>query len=225
MMLLWVSSLVLLCGFPAVHGIYNIPLISVPNGGKWGSWGAEQRCPNGFVAKGFSVKEYGDDTAANNIMFKCSDARELEGSGLSWGSYGPWSQSCYYGICGLQTRVEEKQRSGDDTALNDAKYGNWSPTRMCPFGYLTGFSLRVEPSQGRGDDTAANNVKFRCSDNHELEGSGLIWGTYGPWSPSCQYGICGLKTKVEGSQGKGDDTTLNDVQFFCCDCACASGTQ
>ncbi|XP_031755432.1 vitelline membrane outer layer protein 1 isoform X1 [Xenopus tropicalis] len=198
MMLLWVSSLVLLCGFPAVHGIYNIPLISVPNGGKWGSWGAEQRCPNGFVAKGFSVKVEppqgsGDDTALNGIRLHCFPFQSTDNEQTVTSAEGP--------------------------------YGNWSPTRMCPFGYLTGFSLRVEPSQGRGDDTAANNVKFRCSDNHELEGSGLIWGTYGPWSPSCQYGICGLKTKVEGSQGKGDDTTLNDVQFFCCDCACASGTQ
>ncbi|XP_004919052.2 vitelline membrane outer layer protein 1 homolog isoform X2 [Xenopus tropicalis] len=190
MMLLWVSSLVLLCGFPAVHGIYNIPLISVPNGGKWGSWGAEQRCPNGFVAKGFSVKVEppqgsGDDTALNGIRLHCFPFQSTDNEQTVTSAEGP--------------------------------FGKWSRPVWCLCSHLTAFSLRVEPPQEYGDDTAANNIMFKCSDARELEGSGLSWGSYGPWSQSCYYGICGLQTRVEEKQRSGDDTALNDAKFLCCE--------
>ena len=81
--------------------------------------------------------------------------------------------------------------------------------------------------QGSGDDTSANFVKFYCRDlggaNNETllvrpPGTGS-WGTYGEWSESCSNGtaICGLVTKIETVQGDGDDTSLNDVVFYCCE--------
>ncbi|KAM9309943.1 vitelline membrane outer layer protein 1-like [Pholidichthys leucotaenia] len=98
-------------------------------------------------------------------------------------------------------------------------WGKWTQPQYCPSGFITTFQLRVEPAQGSdGDDTAANNIRFRCSSyNTILEGSGMSWGAYGSWSETCsEGGICGIETKIERRQGRGDDTALNDVRFHCC---------
>jgi len=47
----------------------------------------------------------------------------------------------------------------------------------------------------------------------------MDWGDYGLWSPVCPQGggICGIESKVEEYQSGLDDSSLNDVRFFCCD--------
>ncbi|XP_050948892.1 vitelline membrane outer layer protein 1 homolog isoform X2 [Labeo rohita] len=123
---------------------------------------------------------------------------------------------------------------------NGGGWGTWGNREMCPFGtYAAGFSLKVEGHVGDGDDTALNGIRlhcigllrsyhnyasvqsvvgrFTCSDRSVLTGDGTGWGDWGRWSQSCVgKGICGIKTRVEGSQGSGDDTALNDVRMYCC---------
>ncbi|CAM4663437.1 unnamed protein product [Leuciscus chuanchicus] len=96
------------------------------NVGKWGVWGRIKWCPSGYF-KSFQLRVEssqgsGDDTAANNINFKCSGGQVLEGDSTDWGDWGNWSPTCEgKGICGIQTRVEPPLGRGDDTALNDVR--------------------------------------------------------------------------------------------------------
>lgn len=169
--------------------------LTVSNGMKWGSWGYKSMCPSGRYAAGFSLKVersvgHGDDTALNGIRLHCVD------------------------------RSKESSGSHDYTSIESdvGNWGEWTDIKWCSSGYLTSFQLKVEPSQGDGDDTAANNIKFTCSGGYYLEGDGTDWGNWGHWSPTCTgRGICGIKTRIEPSQGRGDDTSLNDVRMFCCD--------
>uniref|UniRef100_A0A8C1N6M7 Vitelline membrane outer layer 1 homolog a n=1 Tax=Cyprinus carpio TaxID=7962 RepID=A0A8C1N6M7_CYPCA len=167
--------------------------LTVPNGGGWGSWGQREMCPAGTYAAGFSLRVedpiQGDDTALNGIRLHCVASK---GSSDSYRDYSS-----------VQSDV--------------GSWGRWTDIKWCPSGFLTAFQLRVERSQGDGDDTAANNILFRCSQG-TLHGDGTNWGDWGTWSQTCEgKGICGLKTRIEVPQGRGDDTSLNDVIMYCCD--------
>ncbi|XP_060936549.1 uncharacterized protein LOC133013582 [Limanda limanda] len=95
--------------------------------GFWGDWSHPQYCPSGvliaFQLRVEGRQGGGDDTAVNNIRFRCSSDHVLEGPGLDWGNYERWSQVCVNGgICGIETKVEDRQGGGDDTALNDVRF-------------------------------------------------------------------------------------------------------
>ncbi|XP_054830424.1 vitelline membrane outer layer protein 1-like [Eublepharis macularius] len=103
-----------------------------------GTWSKAKTCKKSGHLTSFSLRVQAtapfENTAANNIKFKCTDGSELEGDGHAWGKYGPWSQSCKKGgICGIQTKVDVRmwyenppyrRRSflRDLTGLNDVKF-------------------------------------------------------------------------------------------------------
>lgn len=169
--------------------------LTVWNGGQWGSWGHKEMCPVGMYAAGFSLKVEdpigdGDDTALNGIRLHC-----------------------VYKANGVASSYTNYASVGSDVG----SWGVWRDIKWCPYGFLTAFQLKVEKPQGSGDDTAANNIQFKCSSRSSLLGEGTKWGDWGGWSQTCQgKGICGIKTRVEIPQGRGDDTALNDVRMYCC---------
>ncbi|XP_062977982.1 vitelline membrane outer layer protein 1 homolog [Elgaria multicarinata webbii] len=171
----------------------NVSVISVNNGGLWGYWTWVDMCPEHSYAIGFSIKleEYGgvgvDDTSLNGIRLFCSPEQ---------------TRNVMYTV---------ESDTGD--------FGEWSKIRWCPQdGALNAFQLKVEPYQVVNDNTAANNIKFRCSNGVLMEEVGGLFGDYSEWSKPCPNGkICGIQTKQESYQGiMIDDTSLNDVRFFCC---------
>ncbi|CAL1612274.1 unnamed protein product [Knipowitschia caucasica] len=96
--------------------------------GFFGDWSPPQYCPSGVLTS-FQLRVephqdlFGDDTAVNNIKFRCSSHPMLEGAGMEWGNYGHWSQDCGRGgICGLETKMEEYQWGLDDSTLNDVRF-------------------------------------------------------------------------------------------------------
>ena len=73
------------------------------------------------------------------------------------------------------------------------------------------------------DDTSANAIRFTCrklngNNTYQLNWKKGQWGEFGSWSKECPMStaICGMRVKVEWYQGGGDDTALNNIEFYCC---------
>ncbi|KAK5613777.1 hypothetical protein CRENBAI_016317 [Crenichthys baileyi] len=95
--------------------------------GYFGEWSHPQYCPSGVLTS-FQIRVephrglLGDDTAVNNIKFRCSSNPMLEAAGMDWGEYGFWSENCTNGgICGIETKMEDYQWGLDDSTLNDVR--------------------------------------------------------------------------------------------------------
>lgn len=72
-----------------------------------------------------------DNTAVNNIRFKCSNDREINGIGNTGGFWGEYSAECVDGICGLETRVRaDGGLLVDNTALNDVRFTCCTPADL-----------------------------------------------------------------------------------------------
>ncbi|XP_066475653.1 vitelline membrane outer layer protein 1-like [Tiliqua scincoides] len=93
--------------------------------GPWGYWLKPLYCREGkLVSFALRVQETKkvDNTAANGIVFHCSNNDVLSASGNPRLRLGPMSNRCAKGyICGILTRVQFAEYEEDDTALNDVR--------------------------------------------------------------------------------------------------------
>jgi hypothetical protein len=163
----------------------------------------------------------------------------------SWGGWASCYSICPAGSFAYAAylRSESSQGADDDTALNGIQLDCFNRTTGAYAGFVTsgqsnwgswrargitnpfdvsnpfvGGQALVETPRGGGDDTAANRVNLVAKNGTWTSlASGTGWGT---WQPvrSCAAGqaICGVSTRVEGSQGFGDDSALNGIAFACC---------
>ncbi|XP_045182514.2 vitelline membrane outer layer protein 1-like [Mercenaria mercenaria] len=182
-----------------------VKVLKVSNGAWWGQWGPPQFCAEGTYAVGYAMKieggqGRGDDTSLNAISLFCMGLDDVRFGGKITSIQGIWGH--------WHSNVSCHKVEGTPT-------------------FLTAFDLQVERDLGGGDDTGANYVKFKCRDfaaattPYELAappGHGL-YGRTGSWSDTCPQNsaICGLRTRVERPLDHGDDTALDNVEFYCCE--------
>ncbi|XP_057228495.1 vitelline membrane outer layer protein 1-like [Malurus melanocephalus] len=161
-------------------------VLTVPNGGPWGSWGQMQFCPSGY-AKGFELKVqpyqgfwlFGDDTALNGVRLLCTDGTVIESSVGCWGNWTEAQVCPSNKLVSFSLRVERWQYLSDNTAVNNVRFTCSNGTQLEGWGLAGG---HYGPWSGN------------CT-------SGAI---------------CGLQTKVQQPQRKWDNTALNDMRVFCC---------
>ncbi|OQV11968.1 putative Vitelline membrane outer layer protein 1-like protein [Hypsibius exemplaris] len=134
-------------------------------------------------------------------------------------NWGDWSDFEYcprgFFVSGMQLKAEGQYV----ITVKEGPWGYWRRHVRCPgVAVVVSFRHRAEAPLGpRKDDTATNDVEIKCSDGKVFTGNGE---TYGDWQlrQSCPSGsaICGLSVQIEGSQGRKDDTALNNIKVACC---------
>merc|ERR1712002_746372 len=101
-------------------------------------------------------------------------------------------------------------------------WGSWGEYSFCPPGsFVYGYRLRVKAPGG--DDTALNDIELYCrrpnsaAITKKIKSSSAPWGTWSGavYCPELDNPVVGMAGKMEGKQGKGDDTTLNSVLLYC----------
>jgi hypothetical protein len=103
--------------------------------GPFGSWGSDyHRCDrsdtlnNNFMAGGEirfeSSRGSDDDTAANDFRASCEMGNVIDSDNGRGHGYWRGAKTCPEGevVCGVRARIEQSQRSGDDTGLNGVEF-------------------------------------------------------------------------------------------------------
>ncbi|CAM4663374.1 unnamed protein product [Leuciscus chuanchicus] len=179
----------------------------------WGDWGRWSPTCEGRGIWGIQTavqppQGSGDDTALSDVRMFCS----IIGHVSSQSTEGPSERS-----------FDRPYRS-ELTVSNGMSWGSWGPVDMCPSGkFAAGFSLKVEtPLVFGGDDTALNGIRLYCvdqsKDSSRYTSIESNVGGWGEWRDKrvCSSGfLTAFRLKVESSQGSGDDTAANSIDFKC----------
>ncbi|XP_070607630.1 vitelline membrane outer layer protein 1-like [Erythrolamprus reginae] len=127
------------------------------------------------------------------------------------------SRSTWADDTGSLNSIRLECTDGTTIETQSGRRGNWTEFHECPIGNLVSFALNMAEDKGLLDDMVAKNIQFRCKEGTVLMGLSHNGQNFGPWSKHCRVGsICGIQAKTEEAQGRGDDTTLRDMKFFCC---------
>lgn len=166
--------------------------------GRYGSWRDWRSCKSGLFAVGMILRSEesqggrGDDTALNSVKLVCGNGRR---------------------------NFEAVENHNSVINSHEGWYGSWRPYVYCRHGVIIGFRLRQEGNQGGKDDTATNNIDIKCSDGNWINGNALT-----NWGGLTREVTCGkalavnsFRVKIENTQGRHDDTALNDVEMSCKD--------
>merc|ERR1712243_427419 len=101
-------------------------------------------------------------------------------------------------------------------------WGSWGGYSFCPPGsFVYGYRLRVKAPGV--DNTALNDIELYCrrpnseAITKKIKSSSAPWGTWSGaiYCPELDNPVVGMAGKMEGKQGKGDDTTLNSLLLYC----------
>merc|ERR1711990_286168 len=169
-------------------------------GSNWGDWGSASFCPEGSWATGFQLKvepdcgAFCDDTALNAVKLFCADPDGTDRGEVTStvGSFGGWK-----GVHNCSPR---------GSAIRGIQFRSEAETR-----HQRGDDMR------HLDETAGNNIDTPCQGGDVLVGDGTSFGLWSDYvlCPD-NTAVCGIKTKVEQSQGASDDTALNQITLYCC---------
>jgi len=190
----------------------------------WGDWGNVDMCPDRTYTYAFQHKCEGvtdnddgfDNTASNGVKL----------------------------LCMAESDFDNDDTGSVTSAIGH--FGDWNDVLSCPLdsklqmGVITGISIYYQTNyqdSGDHDQVSVTGMSFTCRGHGwqflPAEGSfkGLVDTKCAWWVPprpymGCSwtkqlecppgYAVCGIQTRVEKPQGKGDDTALNDVKLRCC---------
>jgi hypothetical protein len=169
--------------------------------GEVGNWGCTDFCQNDSFAYAIDLQSLPpqggdvDDSAVNGVSLWCFNRFFGNPTGYATSSRGPW--------------------------------GNWLGTGgvVCASHLepVSGAQVKSELIHGSGvDDVTMTGIRYTCLNDTTTLKTPPVNTPWGKWLGTgpkfCPGGtaVCGIQTRVEPSQGSGDDTALGGVKFACC---------